>query len=130
MGFRQGCWGGGYLPGKFRYLSSRWNYNSLILYIDIRSTSRQTLAFSIQATKPPFPILLLSFIPNGLGMGLQDANANAFTTRLPSPSQKMSLLHAVYGLGAFVTPLVGTQFAREGMRGRWQGFYLCSVVVG
>jgi fucose permease len=63
-------------------------------------------------------------------MGLQDANANAFTTRLPSPSQKMSLLHAVYGLGAFVTPLVGTQFAREGMRGRWQGFYLCSVVVG
>ena len=29
-----------------------------------------------------------------------------------------------------MTPLIGTQFAREGMKARWQGFYLCSVVVG
>lgn len=90
---------------------------------------RQTLAFALQATKPPFPLFLLSFMPNGLGMGLQDANANALITRLPSSSRKMSLMHATYGFGAFITPLIGTQFAKEGMKGRWEGFYLCSVGV-
>jgi fucose permease len=63
-------------------------------------------------------------------MGLQDALGNAFITRLPGSSSKMSLAHAMYGFGAFVAPLVATQFAKEKMRGGWRFFYLVSLGVG
>jgi len=87
----------------------------------------QVIAFAIQSARPPFPVFLLTYIPNGLGLGLQDANANAFVTHLPGASQKMALIHAMYGFGAFVTPLVATQFAREDMKSKWNFHYLCSL---
>jgi hypothetical protein len=34
VGFREGCWRGGYLPGKFRCFPSCCSYNPLILYIE------------------------------------------------------------------------------------------------
>jgi hypothetical protein len=37
-------------------------------------------------------------LPVTTGMGLQDAQANAFVARLPNMLLKMSILHAVYGL--------------------------------
>jgi fucose permease len=64
-------------------------------------------------------------------MGLQDALGNTFITRLPGASNKMALAHAMYGLGAFVVPLVATQFARRTpqMEGRWNYHYLVSLGV-
>lgn len=91
----------------------------------------QVVAFAIQASKPPFPLFLISYTPNGIGMGLQDALGNTFITRLPGASNKMALAHAMYGLGAFVVPLVATQFARRTteMEGRWNYHYLVSLGV-
>ncbi|KAH8079626.1 major facilitator superfamily domain-containing protein [Filobasidium floriforme] len=91
----------------------------------------QVAAFAIQASKPPFPLFLISYTPNGIGMGLQDALGNTFITRLPGASNKMALAHAMYGLGAFVVPLVATQFARRTpqMEGRWNYHYLVSLGV-
>jgi hypothetical protein len=38
--------------------------------------------------------------------------------------RKLSILHAVYGIGALVCPLVATQFAQIP---RWHFHYLCSL---
>lgn len=45
-------------------------------------------------------------------------------SRLPNMMPKMSILHAVYGVGALVCPLVATQFATLE---RWSYHYLCSL---
>jgi hypothetical protein len=52
-GFREGCWGGGYLPGKFRYLLSRWNYNSLTLYIGFPNDLTADLSVLDPSDKTP-----------------------------------------------------------------------------
>lgn len=58
----------------------------------------------------PFPLFVVAFAINGLGLGLQDAQANTVLARLPNADIKLSVAHAVYGLGATIAPLVSTQF--------------------
>ncbi|QRV90753.1 major facilitator superfamily transporter [Ceratobasidium sp. AG-Ba] len=62
---------------------------------------------------------------NGFGIALQNAQANVFISALPNnTSSKMGLLHAGYGAGAFIAPLVATQFAQLP---RWSFHYLTSL---
>ncbi|KAF8714701.1 tetracycline resistance protein, partial [Rhizoctonia solani] len=78
----------------------------------------QVLAYSLLAPALPFPVMCV-------GVGFQDAQANGFIAGLPKKSsEKMGLLHAVYGAGAFVSPLVATQFAQST---RWSFHYLISL---
>ncbi|ELU41944.1 MFS_1 domain-containing protein [Rhizoctonia solani AG-1 IA] len=59
------------------------------------------------------------------GIGLQNAQANGFVTGIPNnTSAKLGLLHAGYGAGAFVAPLVATQFARLP---KWSFHFLISL---
>ncbi|KAG8963352.1 hypothetical protein FRC03_003113 [Tulasnella sp. 419] len=61
----------------------------------------------------------------GFAMALQDAQSNAFIASIPrNASMNMGILHAVYGLGAFSSPLVATQFAQ---RPRWSFHFLVSL---
>ncbi|QRW18946.1 major facilitator superfamily transporter [Rhizoctonia solani] len=72
-------------------------------------------------------VILLAYAVNGFGIALQDAQANGFVAELPNnASAKMGLLHAVYGAGAFIAPLVATQFAQLQ---RWSFHYLTSLGV-
>ncbi|QRW20642.1 major facilitator superfamily transporter [Rhizoctonia solani] len=74
----------------------------------------QVLAYSLLAPALPFPVMCVAYAINGFGVGFQDAQANGFIAGLPKKSsEKMGLLHAVYGAGAFVSPLVATQFAQS-----------------
>jgi MFS family permease len=58
----------------------------------------QVTAYAIQASSPPFPVLLIAYAINGFGMSLQDAQANGLVANLQSkPEEKMGILHAVYG---------------------------------
>ena len=43
----------------------------------------------------------------------QDAQVNSMTARLPNANTKMFLLHAFYGLGATISPLVSTEFVKR-----------------
>lgn len=71
----------------------------------------------------PFPLFVVAFAINGWGLGIQDAQANTLLSRLPNAAVKMSIAHAVYGLGATVAPLVSTQFVIHVSR-----FYLYYVI--
>lgn len=61
----------------------------------------------------PFVLFILAYIPNGFGLGLQDAQVNSLTSRLENAQTKMFLMHAVYGFGATVSPLISTEFVKS-----------------
>lgn len=84
----------------------------------------QALAYCLQSWSPPFALFCVAQVFNGAGLGLQDAQANTFVAHLPNMMKKMSILHAVYGVGALVCPLVATQFATLE---HWSYQYLTSL---
>ncbi|KAG8720741.1 hypothetical protein FRC08_018282 [Ceratobasidium sp. 394] len=85
----------------------------------------QVVAYCLLAPALPFPVMCIAYAINGFGIALQDAQANGFVAALPNnASAKMGLLHAAYGAGAFVAPLVATQFAQLP---RWSFHYLTSL---
>ncbi|CUA73969.1 hypothetical protein RSOLAG22IIIB_01490 [Rhizoctonia solani] len=87
----------------------------------------QVAGYSILSPAPPFPVLCTGYFLNGFGVALQNAQANSFIAQLPNnASTKMGLLHASYGIGAFIAPLIATQFAQLP---RWSFHYLCSLGV-
>lgn len=88
----------------------------------------QIAAFSVQISRPPYPLFAIAYAVNGFGMALQDAQANGLVALLPTaPGTKMGVLHAVYGVGALTAPLVATQFAQQK---RWSFHFLASLGVG
>lgn len=52
----------------------------------------QAVSYAMQAPAPPLAVFLLSYIPGGIGLGLQDAQANTFVSRLPNTTSKMAWL--------------------------------------
>lgn len=89
----------------------------------------QATAYVIQTAKPPFPLFAISYAINGFGEGLQDAQSNGMVACLPtSAGAKMSILHGIYGVGAFASPLVATQFSHMG--NGWSFHFLTSLGVG
>lgn len=74
----------------------------------------QVLAYVLICWGGPYPLFCFAFVLNGFGLGLQDAQVNTLASRLPRhASTIMFLLHAMYGLGATVAPLVSTQFVKS-----------------
>ncbi|KAL1719076.1 major facilitator superfamily domain-containing protein [Schizophyllum commune] len=87
----------------------------------------QVIAYAVDATAPPFPVLCVAYAVNGAGMSLQDAQTNGYVASLTENQEaKMGMLHAAYGLGALLAPLVSTQFAQMH---RWSFHYLTSMGV-
>ncbi|KIK56703.1 hypothetical protein GYMLUDRAFT_99125 [Collybiopsis luxurians FD-317 M1] len=85
----------------------------------------QLATYVIQSPAPPFPALVLSFFLAGLGMSLQNAQANGFVGSLKkNKSTKLMMLHAAYGLGAFCSPLVATHFSQTR---HWSFHYIISA---
>jgi len=72
----------------------------------------QGLGFVLMCFGGPYPLFVFAYYLNGFGLGLQDAQVNALTSRLPNAATKMFLMHAVYGLGATISPLVSTEFVK------------------
>ncbi|WVQ84077.1 hypothetical protein IAT38_006222 [Cryptococcus sp. DSM 104549] len=70
----------------------------------------QGLGYVLMCWGSPYPLFLVAFSLNGFGMGLQ---VNTLASRLPNASTKMFLLHAWYGVGATVSPLVSTAFVKH-----------------
>ncbi|KAF8637248.1 hypothetical protein AX17_002959 [Amanita inopinata Kibby_2008] len=83
------------------------------------------VAYTLQAPALPFPVYVMSFTVNGIGMALLDAQTSGYVAKLKDNAQtKMGLLHAAYGVGALCSPLVATQFSQ--LR-HWSFHYLVSL---
>jgi len=83
------------------------------------------LAYTLQSPGLPFPVFVMAFTINGIGLAVQDAQANGYVSSLRDNKEaKMGMLHAVYGAGALAAPLVATQFAQTK---HWSFHYLISL---
>ncbi|THU92825.1 MFS general substrate transporter [Dendrothele bispora CBS 962.96] len=87
----------------------------------------QQIAYAIQSPALPFPAFVMSFTINGIGLAVQDAQANGYTASMRDNTEtRMGMLHAAYGVGALCAPLVATQFSTIP---RWSFYYFCSLGV-
>lgn len=93
----------------------------------------QCIGLAIASARPPFPVFAIAYLLGGFGVALLDAQANSMLTVLPTNQHaKMMLGHGFYGFGAFVAPLVSTQFAQPTtfMLKHWSFHYLVGLGLG
>ncbi|CAD6574943.1 MAG: hypothetical protein CYPHOPRED_005534 [Cyphobasidiales sp. Tagirdzhanova-0007] len=85
----------------------------------------QMLGYCVFVAPPPFPVFPVVYVMVGLGVSYQDAGSNVYVAGLSNASIKLGYLHAAYGLGALVAPLVATAFVQNGVQ--WSRFYAVSI---
>ncbi|KAF9448127.1 MFS general substrate transporter [Macrolepiota fuliginosa MF-IS2] len=94
----------------------------------VRRSMLQTLTFIILATTPPFPVFVIVYIMNGIGIALQYSQGLGLIASIKrNGDTKMGVFHAFYGLGALSSPFVATQFSQ--MPRHWAFYYLTTLGV-
>ncbi|KAK3621535.1 hypothetical protein LTR56_019260 [Elasticomyces elasticus] len=72
------------------------------------------LAYVVICVHPPYPVLVVVFILAGFGNGLEDSAWNAWIGAMANANEVLGFLHAFYGLGATIAPLVATTMMTKG----------------
>ncbi len=70
---------------------------------------------------PPFNLALLAFLSLGLGVAVIDAGLNSFFANFPKNASRLNYLHAFYGVGALLGPIVATFILGSGFG--WNTIY-------
>ncbi|TFK91514.1 MFS general substrate transporter [Polyporus arcularius HHB13444] len=115
----------GFITGAFLnvYLTDRYGFGKVI----VLGSTLQCIAYALVAPAGPFPLMCVAYALVGFGLSLQNAHYNAFVASSKDyASTKIGILLASYGLGAFVAPLVSTQFAQQK---HWSYYFLISSVM-
>ena len=79
------------------------------------------IAYLVISQHPPYPVLVVVFILAGFGNGLGDAGWNAWIGDMSNANEVLGFLHAFYGLGAALAPLIATSLVTKGWE--WYTFY-------
>ncbi|KAJ1307813.1 hypothetical protein OPQ81_001895 [Rhizoctonia solani] len=101
----------GYVLGAIGviYFTDRFGFGRVL----IGGSLFQIVAYSILSTTPPFPVMCVALMINGIGMSFQNAQTSSLVISLTrNPGTKMGMMHAAYGAGACVSPLISTQFSQ------------------
>lgn len=77
---------------------------------------------------PPFPLLLPAMLGVGFGLAILDAGFNAYIAGLPGSTRLLNYLHAFYGGGALLGPLVASSILALALG--WNVTYLIWAVIG
>jgi fucose permease len=77
---------------------------------------------SIMTTAPPWLLVLLVFSIGGFGIAIVDAGLNSYVAELPNNSTALNYLHAFYGAGALLGPLLASNILAAGWD--WNRIYL------
>ncbi|GAA6017721.1 hypothetical protein JCM10207_000475 [Rhodosporidiobolus poonsookiae] len=85
----------------------------------------QTFAYALLIPGFPFPLFPVLFGVASAGVSIQDAQAQVYVAGLPNAERRLSILHAIYGLGAAVCPLAATAFVSTGRQ--FSHFYAISL---
>ncbi|KAF2018727.1 MFS general substrate transporter [Aaosphaeria arxii CBS 175.79] len=87
------------------------------------------VAYVVIAVHPPYPVLVVIFMVAGFGNGLADAAWNAWMGNMANPNEILGFLHAFYGLGAVLAPLIATTMITKGDRLPWYYFYYVMIAM-
>lgn len=80
----------------------------------------------INCTHPPYPVLVLSFVLAGFGNGLAEGAWNAWVGNLARASEVLGFMHALYGVGGVLSPLLATALITKANL-PWYSFYYVMV---
>lgn len=111
--------------------------------------ANRLVSYIVLSVHPPYPVIVVFLALTGLGNGLIDAGFNAWvgesawfllcipprsssklnqTGDMASANQLMGILHAWYGLGATLAPIIATTMVNND-RLQWYTFYFIMVGV-
>src|SRR5712691_12607077 len=71
---------------------------------------------------PSFVIVLMMLLPLGFGVAIIDAGLNTYIASMPRNAALLNYLHAFYGTGALLGPVIGS--AILAMRWGWNSVYI------
>lgn len=80
------------------------------------------IMYALVASGTVFPVIVVGFLFGGMGAGIGLAQSNVFLSRMQRKARLLSFLHAAYGIGATVSPLIATAIVNAGIA--WHYFYL------
>lgn len=83
-------------------------------------------AYIINCLHPPYPVLVVSFILAGFGNGLAEGAWNAYIGNLARPSELLGFMHALYGIGGVISPLLATSLITKAHL-PWYSYYYIMV---
>lgn len=83
-------------------------------------------AYAVSCAHPPFAVLVVIYVLAGLGNGIQDAAWNAWVGGMHHPNELLGILHAFYGVGATIAPLIATTMITKGNL-MWYTYYYVMV---
>ena len=89
-------------------------------------TTLFTLMSLYTATRPAFLALVILQAPLGYGIGVLESVFNAYVAQLPQASNRVNRLHAFFGVGALLGPLLATWLLRSFA---WTSVYLVIAVL-
>ncbi|KAM0276744.1 hypothetical protein ACHAQH_006455 [Verticillium albo-atrum] len=84
------------------------------------------IAYIIVSQHPPYPVLVVVYSLAGFGNGIGDAAWNAFVGNLANANETLGFLHALYGVGGTISPLIATTMITEGGL-QWYHFYYVMI---
>ena len=121
-----------FLSGTAGYLSAAFSSGPLVAALGLRrllllAGATFALGAGIMSLTPPFLALIPGLLLIGFGAGILDAGLNAYIAGLPRSAPILNFLHAFYGAGALLGPLVATAVLTLG--GPWSRVYFLWVLV-
>ncbi len=114
------------------YLIAAFNSGPLVARLGIRSfllvgVGSFLASTIVLSTIPPFWLTLLMLLPLGFGSAILDAGLNSYIAGLPRNTALLNYLHAFYGTGALLGPLVASTILAVGLT--WNFVYVTWAVV-
>ena len=82
------------------------------------------IAYAVSCAHPPYAVLPVIYVFSGFGNGLEDGAFNAWIGAMEYPNQLLGVLHASYGLGATISPLIATSLVTKGALPWWTFYYI------
>ncbi|KAI8093195.1 major facilitator superfamily domain-containing protein [Halteromyces radiatus] len=116
LGFFMAAGCNGYLVHKFGQL------NTIFL-----GAGAITGAYLILVQGLAFPIMCFCMMIQGGGVGLMDGAVNVFVANIPMATLMLNILHAIYGVGAMITPSISTALLAHNIS--WKGIYVFLLFV-
>jgi fucose permease len=116
----------GYLIASFNVgllMEKIGNWQALIVGFLLLLISTSTLMFL-----PPFALLLASFFLLGMAVAIIDPGLNIYVANLPNNTALLNYLHAFYGVGAWLGPIIASTLLALSFG--WNSVYLVWFIIG
>lgn len=122
-----------FLAGSLGYLTAAFNSGPLAGKLGYRrflvaGTGSFLVGATLYSLMPFFIFILLAGLLIGFGIGCIDAGLNAYIAGLPDNTAKLNYLHAFYGVGAWLGPVIASGLLTAQLG--WSSVYLVWIALG